>query len=169
MGGWIALILFVGVPVAIPIVFGARRAIVAWRISRTFQLTEGVILSSHARLHVWETPTSEGGTQTNATWYPEVQFRYRVAGVEHDTGTYAHPAGVSSALRASEERVKAVVAAFAEGQTYPAWYDPRNPAVAYLHLESPWGGIWTIVKTLIVVALVYAGLVIGLILIQRQR
>lgn len=169
MGGWIALILFVLIPIGIPITIGARRAIIAWNISRHFEPTTGVITDSRTDAQFWESFDESGGTTTHARYLPDIRFRYVVDGIEHATGTYSHPAGVASSVSVDRQRVAEIVAGYAVGTSHPAWYDPRDPAVAYLYLDSPWGGIWTITKTLIIAAIIYAGLVVGLILIQRQR
>ncbi len=169
VGGWLALILFVVIPLGIPIVIGARRTIIACSIAARFQPTQGEILVSRAELRVSESHDSSGGVQTHAAWYPDVQFRYRAQGREYVSGVYAHPSGVSIALRASEQGVKTLVEGFKPGQTYPAWFDPETPEIAYLHLDSPWGGVWTITKTLIIGALVYGAIVAGAIVLRRQR
>jgi hypothetical protein len=41
--------------------------------------------------------------------------------------------------------------------------------VAYLYLDSPLGGLWTIAKTLLIAGVIYVGLVVAVILLQRQR
>ncbi|MCC6358578.1 MAG: DUF3592 domain-containing protein [Phycisphaerales bacterium] len=169
IGGWIALILFVLIPIGIPITIGARRAIIAWNIARNFEPTTAVITVSRTDVRISEAPDDSGGTQINSSYYPDIQFRYAIDGVEHETGTYAHPASVAVSIRGSRQRVDEIVAGYPTGTSHPAWYDPRDPAVAYLYLDSPWGGIWTIAKTLIIAAIIYAGLVVALILIQRQR
>lgn len=161
-GGVIALFLFVGIPIGIPTVIGARRAIIAWSVRNQFEPVEATILSSKAELEV----IHHRDDPDVFLHHPIVRFEYSVAGVTHDTGVYAHPAAGVSVI---EEDVNEIVARYSPGATHAAWYDPDDPAMAYLHLDSPWGGIWTIGKTLIIAALIYGGIIAAVVLIQRQR
>ncbi len=169
MGGWIALILFVLIPIGIPITIGARRAIIAWNITRNSKPITGIITASRVDAEFWEALDGSGGTTTYARYRPDIRFRYAIGGVEHETGTYAHPLSVEPTVRVDRERVEKIVDECAVGTVHAAWYDARDPAVAYLYLDSPRGGIWTIAKTLTIAGIIYCGLVVALILIQRQR
>jgi hypothetical protein len=168
MGGWIALILFVIIPIGIPIVVGARRSIIAWSIARNFRPVEGTVISGELRTEVSEEHESEGGIRSHYSYHPEIRFRYSVDGVEHDSGTYAHPASISARTHVDRDRVERIVARFAAGTTHPAWYDPRRPEVAYLFLDSPRGGLWTIAKTIIIAALIIGGVMFAGVMLSRR-
>ena len=65
MGDWIGLILFVIVPVSIPVAIGTRRALVAWKLQRRLRYVEGTTLSSRVRHDATES-TDEGGASSIA-------------------------------------------------------------------------------------------------------
>lgn len=135
MGGWIALILFVIIPVGVPIVIGARRSIIAWSIAHHFRPVEGTIISSDLGTEVTEVDESEGGRQSYTSYHPEIRFGYAVDGVEYDSGAYAQAASLGVHTTGNQKRVEQIVALFPAGSTHPAWYDPRTPEVAYLYLD----------------------------------
>jgi hypothetical protein len=168
LGGWAALIIFVIIPIGIPVTIGARRVIVAWAISRHFKPVEGTVISSERTTEISEFHSDGGDLKTFYSYSPEVRFRYSVGGVEYDSGTYAHPATVSASLRIDQDRVDEIVTRYPVGGTFPAWYDPREPEVAYFYLDSPRGGLWTIAKTLLIAGAVFLGvMVVGVILSRR--
>lgn len=167
MGGWIALLLFVVVPISIPVVIGARRAIIAWSVMRHFQPVEAVVLSSATRLLIVDN-SNDPEAQIVAVHFPEVRFRYSVAGVEYEPGEYAHPAAQGAGVRGGEQEVARIVARFPAGSKIRAWYDPANPRVAYAYLDPPWRGLWTIGKTLLIAAAVIVGVIAVAVLLQRR-
>lgn len=168
IGGWAALIIFVIIPIGIPVTIGARRAFIAWGISRHFKPIEGTVISSERTTEIFEHHLEGGGIDTTYSYYPEVRFRYSVGGVEYDSGTYAHPATVSASLRTSQDRVEEIVARYPVGGTFPAWYDPREPMVAYFYLDSPRGGLWTIGKTLLIAGAVILGVIVVAVMLSRR-
>ena len=87
---------------------------------RHFLPVEGVVTHSQVEVN-----TGSDGT----TYYPDIHFRYTVAGQTHDTGRYRIQS-ISSSGRSGKQKI---VRRYPVGSKVQAWYDPDKPQVAVIN------------------------------------
>ena len=120
--GWIIVILFVLVAVAILTGVGGWFLYNDWRVNNEFLPVEATIITSEVGVH-----SDSDGT----TYYPDIAFSYEVDGNLYSSGNYRND-GVSSSGRSSKQRI---VRQYAVGSKHEAWYDPQKPSVAVLNRD----------------------------------
>ena len=87
---------------------------------RHFLPVEGVVTHSQVEVN-----TGSDGT----TYYPDIHFRYTVAGQTHDTGRYRIQS-ISSSGRSGKQKI---VRRYPVGSKVQAWYGPDKPQVAVIN------------------------------------
>ncbi|MGA2033230.1 MAG: DUF3592 domain-containing protein [Thermoguttaceae bacterium] len=91
-----------------------------WRVNHAFVRHSCQVLDKRV---------SEIKADKNVTRYrPEVRISYQIKGETYRAWAY----DIHMAYGDSREKSVSEVSAFADGQTYPCWYDPANPHVVVL-------------------------------------
>ena len=87
-----------------------------------------------------------------STFYPDIRFRYQVAGQQHDTGQYRIQV-ISSSGRSGKQKV---VRRYPVGSKVEAWYDPDQPEVAVINKSFSFFPV-----IFLAIGVIVLGLVIG--------
>lgn len=123
------LLVYPGVPLFFT-VLGGKRVYKLWTVRNRFVETEGTITSSKVDIEFRE---DEDGT-TTSFYSPEIRFRHEVDGRTHETGSFAHK--WSRPQMSDRAEVEILVDHYLPGETKLVWYNPEDPAEAYLYLGN---------------------------------
>jgi len=99
-------------------------ALPEWRLNHTYVQTTGRVLAARVAAHPSD-PTR---------FRPEITVEFQAGGRRRALATYH----VHGAYTGNREAVAATVARFRPGQSYPVWYDPRNPQRAAMARGYTW-------------------------------
>lgn len=109
-------------------IFMARTAFRADREIASWPRAPGTILSSRVVQSTRQVRDKSGYWRDHAVWTPEVRYKYKVAGFEHE--------GDQIARKVYSGHKKPDMSRFAPGREVSVYYKPDDPKTSYLELHT---------------------------------